>query len=72
MNHKITFTTQQIIAIREAIHSIAIKGSDAWLIGGVLDKLYHEIGKAVKEEERNKAGEPVPNESLNTVDESNQ
>lgn len=63
MNHKLTFTTQQLIIMRESMHAVTLKGSDAWMLGGILDKIYREIEKAIKEEEQMKVSEPPINNS---------
>jgi hypothetical protein len=51
MQHKLSVTTQQLVVIREALHAITIKGTDAWIVGTVLDKVYSEIAKADKKKE---------------------
>lgn len=40
---KLNFTKQELIVIRESVHSISIKGIDAVLVGSVLSKIYKAI-----------------------------
>ena len=43
---KLSFTKQELLVIRESIHSITIKGTDAVIVGGVLAKIYKAIEDA--------------------------
>ncbi len=47
--YKIPFTTNELIVIREALHSITIRGTDAAIVGSVLTKVYKGIEKAAKD-----------------------
>lgn len=46
MNHNITLETNELIIIREAIHLITIKGTDAWAVGKLLNTIYEQIAIA--------------------------
>lgn len=43
---KVSFTKNELLVIREAMHSITIKGSDAVLVGATLEKIYKAIDDA--------------------------
>jgi len=51
MTVKLSFTKQELMVMREAIHSITIKGSDAVLVGAVLGKIYKALDEPDKVEE---------------------
>ena len=55
MNHQMTLTTNELLVIREALHSITLKGVDAVLVGGLLQKVYAGIDAAVNELEINQS-----------------
>lgn len=50
MQHKLNFTTDELVVIREAINSITIKGSDSIVVGNTLSKVIGEINKAIVNE----------------------
>lgn len=52
---KLSFTKQELIVIRESVHSITIKGSDAVAVAGVLTKIY----KAIEDIDRDSMESPV-------------
>lgn len=52
MQHRLNLTTNELIVIREAVHSITIKGADAPIVAGVLEKVYKGIEKAASEEQK--------------------
>jgi hypothetical protein len=57
------FTTQELIVIREAIHALTIKGTDAVLVGLLLKKVYDTIEKVAKEEREKVINNPKKNEN---------
>ena len=50
MAHRLMFTTNELIVIRESVHGITIKGADAPVVAGVLEKIYKGIEKGVEED----------------------
>jgi hypothetical protein len=57
MQHRLTFTTNELLVIRESVHAITIKGVDAPVVAGVLDKVYKGIEKAATATEQSKTDE---------------
>lgn len=57
MQHKLTVTTEELVIIRESINVITIKGKDAPIVGGLLDKINKGIDTAIAAE--TKTGESV-------------
>lgn len=68
MQHRINLTTHELIVIREAIHLITIKGIDAPIVGGLLDKVYKGIEKAALEEQNIKQSPITSHESTDVQD----
>jgi len=52
MVHKLNFETNELIVIRDAIHTITIRAIDAPLVASVLNKVYDGIEKSQKEESK--------------------
>lgn len=50
MKHNITLETNELTIIREAIHLITIKGTDAWAVGKLLNTIYEQIAIAANTE----------------------
>ncbi len=50
MKHNITLETNELTIIREAIHLITIKGTDAWAVGKLLNTVYEQIAIAANSE----------------------
>jgi hypothetical protein len=50
MQHRLSLSLPELIVIRESIHSITIKASDAPLVGNLLEKIYKGIEKTSKED----------------------
>ena len=46
MKHKISFETNELIIIRECVHKITLRGSDAMVVGNLLSKIQRGIDKA--------------------------
>ena len=55
--HRLTLSTNELIVIREALHSITIKGVDSIVVAGALEKVYKGIDKARVDEEET---QPTP------------
>lgn len=51
MKHNITLETNELTIIREAIHLITIKGTDAWAVGKLLNTIYEQIAIAKNAEQ---------------------
>ena len=46
MKHNITVDTSELLIIRESIHALTIKGTDAWAVGKLLNTIYEQIAIA--------------------------
>lgn len=61
MRHKLTLTTNELLVIRECVHNITLKGTEAAVVGGLMEKIYKEINKAASvEREAQKQFEYTP------------
>lgn len=56
---KISFTREELIVMREAIHAITIKGADSVLVGNALSKIYKGLEELEKPEKAEKVELPV-------------
>lgn len=50
MKHNITVDTSELLIIRESIHALTIKGTDAWAVGKLLNTIYEQIAIAANTE----------------------
>jgi hypothetical protein len=57
MKHNITLETNELTIIREAIHLITIKGTDAWAVGKLLNTIYEQI--AIAKNVENEVSPPI-------------
>ena len=48
MTHKISFTTNELLILRECMFKITLRGSDAMVVGDLLTKIQRGIDKAEK------------------------
>lgn len=46
MKHNITLDTSEFVIIRESLHALTIKGTDAWAVGKLLNTVYEQLAIA--------------------------